>query len=130
MPERLLNRLRRGALLRDGGVLSDGHLLTLFVRHRDGDAFEALLNRHGKMVMGVCHRILVNQHDAEDAFQATFLVFARKAGSVAAQGSVGGWLFRVAYRTALEARARIARRRGKEQQVDDLPHPAVEPNEG
>jgi RNA polymerase sigma factor (sigma-70 family) len=130
MPDRLLERIRRGALLRDGGGLSDGHLLTLFVRHRDGDAFEALLNRHGPMVMGVCHRILLNQHDAEDAFQATFLIFARKAGSVAAQDSVGGWLYRVAYRTALEARARIARRRGKEQQVSDVMHPVTEPDEG
>ncbi len=130
MPERLLDRIRRGALLRDGGGLSDGHLLTLFVRHRDGDAFEALLNRHGPMVMGVCRRILLDRHDAEDAFQATFLVFARKAGMAVAQGSVGGWLYRVAYRAALEARARIARRRGKEKQVDNVPHPITEPDEG
>jgi RNA polymerase sigma factor (sigma-70 family) len=130
MPDRLLDRIRRGALLRDGGGLSDGHLLTLFVRHRDGDAFEALLNRHGPMVLGVCRRVLLNPHDAEDAFQATFLVFARKAGTVSGQDSVGGWLYRVAYRTALEARARNARRRAKEQQVNDLPHPAIEPDEG
>jgi RNA polymerase sigma factor (sigma-70 family) len=130
MPDRLLDRIRRSALLRDGGGLSDGHLLTLFIRHRDGDAFEALLNRHGPMVMGVCYRILLDRHDAEDAFQATFLVFARKAGTAVAQGSVGGWLYRVAYRTALEARARIARRRGKEKQVDDVPHPVTEPDEG
>jgi RNA polymerase sigma factor (sigma-70 family) len=130
MPERLLNRIRRGALLRDGGGLSDGHLLTLFIRHRDGDAFEALLNRHGPMVLAVCRRVLLDRHDAEDAFQATFFVFARKAGSVAARGSVGGWLYRVAYRTALEARARIARRRCKEKQVDDVPHPVTEPDEG
>jgi RNA polymerase sigma factor (sigma-70 family) len=130
MPYRLLDRIRRGALLRDGGGLSDGHLLTLFIRHRDGDAFEALLNRHGPMVMGVCHRILLDRHDAEDAFQATFLVFARKAGTAVAQGSVGGWLYRVAHRAALEARARIARRRGKEKQVDNVPHLVTEPDEG
>ena len=126
MPNRLLDCVRRVAL----GGLSDGQLLALFVKHRDGDAFAALLNRHGPMVMGVCRRVLLNQHDAEDAFQATFLIFARKAGSVKAQDSVGGWLYRVAYRTALEARARNARRRGKEQQVNELPHPESQADEG
>jgi RNA polymerase sigma factor (sigma-70 family) len=130
MPKRLLACLRRLALLRDGGGLSDGQLLAIFVKHRDGDAFEALVIRHGPMVMGVCRRVLRNQHDAEDAFQATFLIFARKAGSVNAQDSVAGWLYRVAYRTALGARARIARRRAKERQVNELPHPTVEPEDG
>jgi len=126
MPKRLLDCIRRVAL----GRLSDGQLLALFVGHRDGDAFAALLNRHGPMVMGVCRRVLRNQEDAEGAFQATFLIFARKAGSVNARESLAGWLYRVAYRTALEARARIARRRVKEQQVDELPHPAAEPEDG
>jgi RNA polymerase sigma factor (sigma-70 family) len=129
MPNRLLDTIRRAALLRDGGGLSDGQLLALFVKHRDGDAFEALLNRHGPMVMGVCRRVLLNYQDAEDAFQATFLIFARKAGAVNAQDSIAGWLYRVAYRTALEARARIARRSGKEQQVDHIPHPTIETDE-
>lgn len=126
MPNRLLDFIRRAALLRDGGGLSDGQLLALFVKHRDGDAFEALVNRHGPMVMGVCRRVLLNQHDAEDAFQATFFIFSRKAGSINAQDSVAGWLCRVAYRTALEARARIVRRR----EVNDVPHPTIEPEEG
>ncbi len=126
MPNRLLDCIRR--LARDG--LSDGQLLALFVHDRDEDAFTALLNRHSPMVMGVCRRILRDQHDAEDAYQATFLIFARKAGSVRARDSIGGWLYRVAYRTALEARARIVRRRGKEQQMDELPAPAVQPDEG
>lgn len=130
MPNRLLDIIRRAALLRDGGGLSDRELLALFVMHRDGDAFAALLNRHGPMVMGVCRRILLNRHDAEDAFQATFLIFARKADSVHAQQSIAGWLYRVAYRTALQARARLARRRVKEQQVEDLPHPQIEPEDG
>jgi membrane fusion protein, multidrug efflux system len=125
MPNRLLDCLRGLAC----GGLSDGQLLALFVQHRDEDAFTALLNRHSPMVMGVCRRILRDQHDAEDAHQATFLIFTRKAGSVRAQDSIGGWLYRVAYRTALEARARIIRRRGKEQQVNELPDPAVEPDE-
>src|SRR5690348_14444142 len=114
MPNRLIDCVRRAALLKDGGGLNDGQLLGLFVKHRDGDAFAALLKRHSPMVMGVCRRVLSNLHDAEDAFQATFLIFARKAGSVKAQDSVAGWLYRVAYRTALEARARITRRRSKE----------------
>jgi len=126
MPNRLLDCIRRVAL----GGLSDGQLLSLFIKQHDGDAFAALLNRHAPMVMGVCRRVLRNQHDAEDAFQATFLVLARKAESVHAQGALAGWLYRVAYRTALEARARNARRRAKEQQVNELPHPESEPNEG
>jgi RNA polymerase sigma factor (sigma-70 family) len=81
------------------------------------------------MVLGVCRRVLLHRQDAEDAFQATFLVFARKAGSVRRQEAVGGWLYRVAYRTALEARARIARRRAVEQQVKDMPHPEAGPEE-
>jgi RNA polymerase sigma factor (sigma-70 family) len=130
MPNRLLDCVRRAALLRDGGGLSDGQLLALFVRRRDGDAFAALLNRHGPMVMGVCRRVLRDRQDAEDAFQATFLVFAGKAGSVSTPDALAGWLYRVAYRTALEARARNARRRGKEQQMKDLPHPESEPEDG
>jgi RNA polymerase sigma factor (sigma-70 family) len=129
MPKRLLDCIRRVALLRDGGGLSDGQLLALFVKHRDGDAFAALLNRHSPMVMGVCRRILGNQQDAEDVFQATFLILARKADSVRAQGALAAWLYRVAYRTAVEARARIARRQAKEQQVNELPDPAAEPEE-
>jgi RNA polymerase sigma factor (sigma-70 family) len=125
-----MNRLRRAAVLPDGGGLSDGQLLASFVRRRDGDAFAALLKRHGRMVMGVCRRVLRNPDDAEDAFQATFLVLARKAGSVTAPNALGGWLYRVAYRTALEARARIARRHTREQQVKDMPEPQVEPEDG
>jgi RNA polymerase sigma factor (sigma-70 family) len=130
MPKQLLDCIRRTMIRRDGGGLSDKQLLALFVKHREGDAFAALLNRHGPMVMGVCRRVLLNYHDAEDAFQATFLVFSRRAGTVNAQASIAGWLYRVAYRTALEARARIARRRGKELQVNDVPHPSIEPEEG
>src|SRR6185312_15454633 len=76
-----------------------------------------------------CRRVLLNEHDAEDAFQAIFLILARKVESVKAQDSVAGWLYRIAYRTALAARARNARRCSKEQQVSDVPHPASEPEE-
>lgn len=126
MPNRLLDCIRQ--LAREG--LNDRQLLAFFVQLRDEDAFTALLNRHSPMVMDVCRRILRDPHDAEDAYQATFLIFARKATSVRAHASIGGWLYRVAYRTALEARARIVRRRGKEQQVNKLPDPTVQPDEG
>jgi len=80
-------------------------------------------------VLGVCRRVLRHAHDAEDAFQATFLVLARKANSVVRRESVGCWLYGVAYRTALDAGTRIARRHAREKQVQDMPHPAVAPAE-
>jgi RNA polymerase sigma factor (sigma-70 family) len=114
---RVLRRLGAAALARDGGGLTDGELLGHFVVHRDGAAFEALVRRHGPMVQGVCRRLLNCRHDAEDAFQATFLVLVRKAASVVPRELVGNWLYGVAYRTALEARATRQRRRSKETQA-------------
>ena len=108
---------------------TDGQLLGRYVSRRDGGAFEALVRRHGPMVLAVCRRVLRHAQDAEDAFQATFLVLARKAASVAKRESVGAWLHGVAYRTALEARASRLRRREKEVQVEDVPHPIVMPEE-
>src|SRR6516162_5478676 len=96
---RLLEHLRRTVMVRGGGDLTDAQLLARFLGRRDGDAFAALVGRHGPMVLGVCRRVLGCVHDAEDAFQATFLVFARKAGSITSQVSLGGWLYRVAHRT-------------------------------
>src|SRR5579885_2101485 len=95
---RVLTHLRRVALLHDPGTATDGHLLERFLTRREPAAFEALLRRHGPMVLGVCRRVLHNAHDAEDAFQATFLVLARKAGSIRGRESIGGWLYRVGYR--------------------------------
>jgi RNA polymerase sigma factor (sigma-70 family) len=110
----VLRHLRKAALGPDGGSLTDGQLLQRFLTWRDEAAFAILVRRHGPMVMGVCRRILRNSHDADDAFQATFLVLVRKAASLAARAIVGNWLHGVAYRTALKARSADARRRVKE----------------
>ncbi len=113
----VLWHLRRAALLRDGAGLADGELLECYVARRDEDAFEALLRRHGPMVLGVCRRVLRNEADAVDAFQATFLVLVRKADTVRPPGQVSNWLYGVAYRTALKARAQALRRRAKEREA-------------
>lgn len=105
----------RGILARrEGAEDTDGQLLERYLAQRDEGAFEILVRRHGSMVLGVCRRILGNSHDAEDAFQATFLVLVRRAGSIVPRERVGAWLHGVAYRTALEARRSRARRRRKE----------------
>jgi RNA polymerase sigma factor (sigma-70 family) len=105
--------------------LSDGQLLDRFVARREEAVFETLVRRHGPMVWGVCRRVLRDHHDAEDAFQATFLVLARKAASVVPREKVGHWLYGVAYQTAMKSRASKARRRGREVPVSDMPEPEV-----
>jgi RNA polymerase sigma factor (sigma-70 family) len=92
------------------GGLSDGQLLDRFRGDRDEAAFEVLVWRHGPMVHNLCRRLLRDEQDAEDAFQAAFLILIRKVGSIHKDGSVASWLYKVAYRAALEARARSARR--------------------
>ena len=102
------------------GSLSDERLLDRFLARRDEaaeDAFAELVHRHGPMVLGVCRRILRDPHEAEDAFQATFLVLARKAAAVVRREKVASWLYGVAVRTAREVRDRAARRRAREECV-------------
>jgi RNA polymerase sigma factor (sigma-70 family) len=108
--------------------VSDEKLLTAFVAERDEAAFASLVRRHGPMVWAVCRRILGNPHDAEDAFQASFLVLARKAASIAARELLANWLYGVAHRTARHARIAAAKRRVKERQVKVMPErPVVQP---
>src|SRR5262245_31987241 len=108
-PSNVFHRIRSVALQQKDCVL-DGHILEQYVRRKDEASFEALLRRHCRMVLGVCRRVLGNGHDAEDAFQATFLVLVRKAASIRPAAMVGNWLYGVAYRTALEARRAAAKR--------------------
>jgi RNA polymerase sigma factor (sigma-70 family) len=112
-----------------GDALTDGQLLARFIASRDEAAFAALVRRHGPMVLGVCRRILRHTQDAEDAFQAAFLVLARKANSVANRQAVGSWLYRVSCRIALESKAINDKRRTREKQVEAMPHPEVDPRE-
>src|SRR5262245_51040356 len=120
---RVIQHLRSAVLRREDWGLTDGQLLGSFVERRDEVAFEVLLRRHGPMVLGVCRRVLRNEHDAEDAFQATFSVLVRKAASVRPRELVANWLYGVAYQTALRARVAAAKRRVKERQVAAMPEP-------
>ena len=105
--------------------LSDGELLARYAASQDGPAFEALVARYGPMVAGTCRAILHDHHDVEDAFQATFLVLARKAASIRAGVCLGGWLHRVAHRTAVQKSIEAKRRRRHESEVPviDAPDP-------
>jgi RNA polymerase sigma factor (sigma-70 family) len=112
--------LRQIHRLFDSGTVagqSDAELLARFAATRDEAAFEALVARHGPIVLAVCRSVLHDEHDAEDAFQATFLTLARKAGSLWVGDSLAGWLHRVARRAAIEADAARRRRRSKEKQA-------------
>lgn len=121
----VVQHLCKAVLRHDDARLTDGQLLGRFIEQRDEAAIAALVRRHGPMVWGVCLRILRTHHDAEDAFQATFLVLLRKAGSVRKREMVGNWLYGVAHQTALKARQMVAKKSVRERQVMDMPEPAV-----
>ncbi len=119
----VIRQLRQAALRGDGAGLTDGQLLERFIDDRDEDAFAVLVQRHGPMVLGVCRRIVGHHQDAEDAFQAAFLVLARRAETVVPREMVGNWLHGVACQTARKARTTAARRRTWERQVTPMPEP-------
>jgi len=121
----VIRHLRRMVLLRDEAGLTDGQLLEDYLSRDNEAALAALVQRHGPMVWGVCRRVLCNYHDAEDAFQATFLVLVRKAASITSRELLASWLYGVAHQTALKARATAAKRRARERQVTEMPEPAV-----
>src|SRR5262249_39456175 len=101
----VLRHLRHAAAADPVAGLTDRQLLQRFAAGREEAAFAALVLRHGPLVLGVCRRVLADAHDAEDAFQATFLVLAKRAASIRKHESVGSWLHGVAHRVAVKAKA-------------------------
>jgi RNA polymerase sigma factor (sigma-70 family) len=130
---RVVRALRRAAMHGQANSLSDRQLLERFLATHEEAAFEALVRRHGPMVLGVCRRVLEHAQDAEDAYQATFLILVRKATSILLRETLASWLYGVAYRTAQKARVAAARRRVKEKQmarpeaIDDAPWQDLRP---
>ena len=116
-PTTFVRQLRSRFLRQDAAGAADAALLDGYLDRRDEAAFEALVRRHGPMVLGVCRRILGSTADADDAFQATFLVLVRKAATVRPRSMVGNWLYGVACRTARAARRAAVKRRAKEAAV-------------
>jgi len=128
--EGVLPCLRRMFAAKGNDNVADAELVRRFAQQRDEAAFELLVWRHGRMVLHVCRRILGHEQEAEDAFQATFLALARRAGAIRKQASVPSWLHTVASRIAFAARARGGRRKTREQTLDqplqgNAPDPAT-----
>jgi RNA polymerase sigma factor (sigma-70 family) len=117
----VMRHIRKLASMPGSRNQTDGQLLERFTVAQDEAAFETLLQRHGPMVLGVCRRLLPDPHDAEDAFQATFLVLLCKAGSIAKRESAGSWLHGVAYRIAVRAKTRAERQRTRVLPLPELP---------
>jgi RNA polymerase sigma factor (sigma-70 family) len=117
----LLRQLQQVAGGHGSADLTDRQLLECYAARRDEGAFAELVQRHGRLVLGVCWRVLHHVQDVEDAFQATFLVLARKAASLRWHDSISNWLYEVANRLAAEARRKVARRRAQEQRAVQIP---------
>jgi RNA polymerase sigma factor (sigma-70 family) len=113
----VLEHFRRLFRAPASAATSDGQLLEEFAAHRDQASLAQLVERHGPMVWGVCRRLLADANDAEDAFQGTFLVLARKVAAIRRRESVGSWLYGVAYRVASRIRVAASRRRAHERQA-------------
>jgi RNA polymerase sigma factor (sigma-70 family) len=126
----VLRHIRRLAGAEGVEGQSDAQLLRRFVAGHDQAAFAALVRRHGRLVWGVCRHVLRHEQDAEDAFQASFLVLARQAASIRASESIGGWLYRVAHRIATRAGKDMARRRVYERQAGCARREAASPESG
>jgi RNA polymerase sigma factor (sigma-70 family) len=114
----VLKHIRRIAVPDAADAATDRQLLERFRRHQDEGAFETLVRRHAPLVWGVCRRILSDAHAADDAFQATFLVFVRKAKAIGRGELLSQWLYGVAYRVAIRAKANAARRRWHESRAE------------
>ena len=117
----MLRFLFRKDLAKEAGDRTDGELLKQFAATREDPPFTVLFERHGPMVMAVCKRILGDFHRAEDAFQATFHILARRAGSIRIRESLAPWLYAVAQRVALRARAKLAGQRDRERRYAEMP---------
>jgi RNA polymerase sigma factor (sigma-70 family) len=118
----LMDRVRQTVFARDA-ALSDEQLLSAFIQRREEAAFEAIVRRHGAMVLSTCRRVLRSHHDAEDAFQATFLVLAHKAATITSKHSLANWLYGVAYKTSLKAKSTATQQRRREQEGADMSKP-------
>jgi RNA polymerase sigma factor (sigma-70 family) len=123
---RVVHELHRAASIQTGPEPSDADLLNAFLGRRDEIAFEMLLRRHGPLVLGVCRRLLGNEEDAADAFQAVFLILAQRARSIRSHVALGAWLYGVAYRASLKARAKLNRRQAREKSFLKVPEREVE----
>src|SRR5437588_3127598 len=125
----VLRHLRRIVHADQARDLTDAELLQRFLGSREEAAFTLLLQRHGPMVLGVCRRVLRGAHEIEDAFQATFLVLARRAASIRRQHSLASWLYGVALRVARRARDQATLRSRHERRAATMPRrePVEEP---
>jgi len=122
-----VRQARKMALSHSSAAISDGQLLDCFIEQREEAAFAALVHRHGRMVLSTCRRILRNEHDAEDAFQAVFLVLVQKAGSIRRRECVANWLYGVAHKIALKALAANLNQKTKQYALREAPRLVVSP---